>query len=463
MDNKKILVGAAKLSISPDPDMLPILLPFSGDQYEAVREGEGLSVRAIVVDNGEDRFLFESYELPGAPLPETLNNLLSSQLGFAKDHMLVVGTHNHAAPFPVDPPKPGDYNKYNLKDDDSDNCKRWTEKVLANGVEAARQAIQNLRPARMGYGEDKSYINVNRDEHFDDGYWMQGTNWEGCSDKTVAALTFTDDQGKLIAAVVNYAVHDVMNFCAKDADGKVKITCGIPGISSAFAENYFGGGAVVLWQSGAAGNQNPVAAFARHYDCNGTMYFADDAVPGASYQMARCVGEQHGIDVLRAIKKAVPRLSWAKITTQTGTVYLPEQRFPEGVDPMYHRLMVDNLLVSRGYFKPGEKYEKKLVDTIPTGGTVPMPVQLLIIGDVAFYGVACELYNEIGVLCKEASPVKHTVISTHICAKNVGYVLDDASKGHKVFQSYGRILEGQSNGLVVNGMLDMFRKVYEDQ
>lgn len=456
---QRLLVGAAKRSISPDADMLPILLPFSGDQYEAVREKEGLSVRAVVVDNGERRILFEAFELPGAPVPDVLNARLEQELGFDRQSTLLVGTHNHAAPFPVDPPKPGEYNKYGLKEDDSDNCRRWTQKVLDNAVEAARQAVANLRPARMGYGEDKSYINVNRDELFDDGYWMQGTNWEGCSDKTVAAVTFTDSDGKLIAAIVNYAVHDVMNFCAKDSDGKVKITCGIPGIASAFCENYFGNQAVVLWQSGAAGNQNPRAAFGRHFDCNGTMYMADDAVPGASYQMARCVGEQHGVDVLRAIKKAEPTQTWVRVSTARSTVQLPEQRFPEGVDPLYHRLMVDNLLVSKGYYKPGDRYEKKLVDMIPTGGYVTMPVQLLILGDVAFYGLACELYNEIGVLCKQISPAKHTVVVTHINDKNVGYVLDDASKGHKVFQSFGRILEGRSNGLVVEGMLEMFRRL----
>ena len=55
--------------------------------------------------------------------------------------------------------------------------------------------------------------------------------------------------------------------------------------------------------------------------------------------------------------------------------------------------------------------------------------------------------------------MKHTVITTHIGEKNVGYVLDDGSKGHKVFQSFGRIMEGQSNKLVVDGMLDLFRKI----
>ena len=458
--SKILKVGAARLSISPESDMLPILLAFSGDYYEAVRDGEGLSVRAIVVDNGEDRFLFESCELPGFPVPDTVNALLEEKYGFKKDHMLLTGTHNHAAPFPVDPPKPGEYNKYNLKEDDSDNAKRWTALVIERCVEAAGLAIESLRPAKIGYGEDKSYINVNRDEHFDDGYWMQGTNWEGASDKTVAAVSFTDYDGKLIAAILNYAVHDVMNFLAKDSDGKVKITCGIPGLASAWLENYYGNGAVVLWQSGAAGNQNPIAAYGRRYDKNGTMYFSNDDVPGASYVAARNVAEQHAVDCLRAIKKAVPEKDWVRLTALEATVYLPGQKFPQGVDPMYHRLMVDNLLVSRGYYKPGEKYEKNLVDMIPTDEKVPMRTQLVVIGDIAFYGVACELYNEIGQLCKAASPLRHTIVTTHIGDKGVGYVLDDASKGHKVFQSFGRVREGESNDLVVNGMLEMFGKAF---
>ena len=99
---------------------------------------------------------------------------------------------------------------------------------------------------------------------------------------------------------------------------------------------------------------------------------------------------------------------------------------------------------------------------IPTDDKIPMRAQLIIIGDIAFYGVACELYNEIGVLCKEASPFRHTIIATHIGAKSVGYVLDDSSKGHKVFQSFGQVREGESNKLVVDGMLSMFKKAFKE-
>ena len=53
-------------------------------------------------------------------------------------------------------------------------------------------------------------------------------------------------------------------------------------------------------------------------------------------------------------------------------VYLPGQKFPEGIDYAYHRLMVDNLLVDFGYFKPGEVIEKKLAEMIPVEEKVPM-------------------------------------------------------------------------------------------
>lgn len=456
MDEKILKVGAAKLDISPTPDMLPIDLSFSGDKYEAVREGEGITVRAIIIDNGEERFLFEAFEMGGVPDPDRLHALLMENFGIDRNHVLLNGTHNHAAPHIISHSKGG----MSMPIEETENLVRYTDRVISQSVEVVRLAIENMKPAMWAFGEDKSYININRDEHFDDGYWMQGKNWEGCSDKTLAALKFVDYDGNLIAAVLNYAMHSVMNFCAKDIDGKVKISSSIPGVACNFLEDYFGNGAVVLWQSGAAGNQNPYFAYCNRYDKNGTMYFHTNEVPGATYANAVALGEQHAIDALRALKKTDDLRKCMPIRTYETMIELPGQRFPEGIDRAYHRLMVDNILVDRGYYKPGERYEKKLVEMIPIDEKVPMRAQLIVLGDMAFFGVACELYNEIAMLCKEASPLKKLVITTHIGYPSVGYVLDDASKGHKVFQSFGLVREGESNALVVNGMMEMFDKAF---
>lgn len=185
-------------------------------------------------------------------LPLELHRRLCEKYGLSKENMLITATHNHSSPFiagPFDKPrdkKEADYIEY----------------VISQAVSAAGLAMRAIRPAKYGFAEDKSFININRDKLFDDGYWMQADNHQGCSDKTLAALKFVDYDGNLIGAVLNYAMHSMICFGSKDTDGSYKITCDTPGIACNFVENYFGNDAVVLWQSGAAGNQNPLKPYA---------------------------------------------------------------------------------------------------------------------------------------------------------------------------------------------------------
>ena len=83
---------------------------------------------------------------------------------------------------------------------------------------------------------------------------------------------------------------------------------------------------------------------------------------------------------------------------------------------------MDNFL--RGYrpdlFENGKHPEKKLVEMVPDG-TVDLYMQLAILGDAAFVGEAAEPYCRIGAKCKEASPLKNTVVVTHTDGRKAGY------------------------------------------
>jgi len=252
-----------------------------------------------------------------------------------------------------------------------------------------------------------------------------------------------------------------MAFTRYDTDGKCKTSPEFMGYACDYAAERFGNDAVVLWSSGAAGDQNPLFSsegFPRIYEKDGYSESVDTP-PGTQYLLQKHWGYVHGVDAISVINKIDANKKCMKITTASIDVELEGQHAPEGADMQYNRLLVDNFL--RGYrpelFENGKRPEKKLVEMIP-GGVVPLHMQLAILGDVAFVGEAAEPYCRIGWKCKEASPFRNTVIVTHTDSRKAGYILDDDSKDHKVFQSYAKVHPGNNDEKIVNGMLEMFDK-----
>ena len=446
----KIKVGASKRCINPPEE----LMPYPG--YGGVREGEDINVRTLVIDNGEKLFLIAAWELGGAPCPDEVRAAVEEKYGIAQENMLISGTHNHHAPHTRGKMQGGPPPQ-KLPAELEEKQNKFSDFVIEQSVIAVGEAIEAMRPANYGYGEGKSYVNINRDQLFYEGYWMQGANYEGCSDKTVSVLKFTDDEGNLIAAVANYAMHSTTSFMTWDVDGKVKITCDIPGIAANLVEEHFGNGAICLWQSGAAGNQNPnYVGIMPVYTKDGKMR-ERRRMNGAAYEQGVALGQQHGIDIITALEKTEAKKEKMRITSVDDTLLFPTQKFPEGKDWNANRLMADNLEEWAGVIGPDDPLPvKDLAEMIPSDELAPMKAQLILFGDVAYYGVACELYNDIAMLCKEASPYKHLVITTHIGTPQVGYILDDAMVGRKVFQSFGLVPAGRNNAIVVDGMLKMF-------
>ena len=217
------------------------------------------------------------------------------------------------------------------------------------------------------------------------------------------------------------------------------------------------GGTIAI--SGAAGDQNPLFSsegFPRTYEKDGYSE-SIDTPDGTQYMIQKHWGFQHGIDAIHVIESIRDMKERMKITTSSTIVKLDGQKAPEGADMQYNRLLVDNFL--RGYrpdlFENGKHPEKKLVEMVPDG-TVDLYMQLAILGDAAFVGEAAEPYCRIGAKCKEASPFKNTVVVTHTDGRKAGYILDDASADHKVFQSFAKVRPGNNDGKIIRGMLDMF-------
>ncbi len=454
----KLQAGTGKACIDVPEELYPFPI-YENYFFEAMGDSGSLYARALLIDNGTDRFLFVSTDVADAP-GESVRRHISEKYEIPLDHMYVTATHNHSAPHGGGR-LGGGPNPDPLK----------TEKELAYRsvyeagiLDAVGQAVSSLRPACYGYGEGTSQVNVNRDQLLEDGYWTQGQNFTGPSDKTLAAMKFVDEEGRLIGAVVNYACHGTCAFCSPDTDGLVKVTPGFMGIASSYAEQRFGNDAVILWTNGCSGDQNPVFSsegFPLKFDPDGTV--EPVRTPGGTqYLIQKHLGCTHGVDIIRTLNKIHASHDEMSITTTQTVVELEGQQKPEGADMGLNKAFIDNTV---RLFRPelcvdGKVPAKHLVEMEPSDEPVHMKMWLAMLGDTAWIGVAGEPYCTIGMKCKAASSARHTVMVLHVDDEaSAGYILDDASADHKVFQSYGRVHPGHVDDAIVAGVKRMCEQV----
>ena len=288
-----ICVGAGKACIDVPENLYPFPI-YENFSFDTMGDSGSLYARAIVIDNGETRFLFVGTDVSDAP-GEELRERIQNEFFIPKENMYVTATHNHSAP-----------HGGGRKGGGLSRSPEKAEKEAAYGavyeagiLQAVEAAVSSLRRARYGFGEGKSYVNTHRDILMEDGFWTQGQNYAGPSDKTLAALKFVDEDGRLIGAIVNYACHGTCAFCSKDTDGKIKVTPGFAGIACAYVEARYDDEPVILWTNGASGDQNPMFSsegFPRVYEKDGYTE-TTQTPPGTQYIIQRHTGYTHGVDI----------------------------------------------------------------------------------------------------------------------------------------------------------------------
>src|SRR3954468_8480359 len=222
-------VGAAKVDVTPADSELP-------RNYLGVLDR--VYARAIVLETGASRAALITVDAGtiSDAIWQAVTRQIETELRIPSSNVLLTATHTHSVPGPP----AGDHPK----------------KI----VEAARLAQQKLVAARVGYGTGESFINVNRQiTDPKTGKWWEGPNRDGPSDKTVAVLKFETTTGEPLAVYYNYAVHGVI---AGQTD---QISGDIPGATSRYIEDAFGGSVVAVWSTGASGDQNPIY-FQQTYD-----------------------------------------------------------------------------------------------------------------------------------------------------------------------------------------------------
>jgi hypothetical protein len=349
--------------------MFPLNL---GQVYGGVHDP--LFARALVLDNGAGKMVLVSLDTTDLPGGDELVNAVVKELGVSREHVMLDATHDHNAPtfggrITADSP--------------------YFAIMRRGVVEAARKANASLQPARVGFGRGRAYVNTNRDEKIGDAYHM-GYAPDGPSDKTVAVVAVTTPSGAPIATYANYAVHGVVAFRTKTKDGKVEISGDLPGATSNYVEERFGG--VALWTSGAAGDQNPL--FQGDYNQDAPDVFDEGPQTwGILDVQARRLGEEI-VRVARGVQNTTDRaVLWSAMTSVT----CPGRK--RAAPPPAPAVMID-------------------------GPSVNIPLALIMINDIALAGVSGEVFTEIGEHLKRVSPFDRTMMVTQL-PNRIGYIPTD--------------------------------------
>ena len=393
-----LLCGAGKARITPEERLLPDLFGLAGAKFDKIHDD--LYVRAVCFACGGARAIIVAFDLDKAPYPVEWVEEVSALTGIPAEAVFFLGIHAHTTPVTGWRPFEGKNFIENKPPEVRAAVREYEASVLEALKAAAGEAVNSLRPAKLGYGRGACYINTNRCQryHLREAGGVReeialGVNGQGPVDRTLFVLRAEEaETGAPIAFLTNYAVHGVAFFLNDSGEGKSFISGDIGGLTNQNLERAFPG-AVSLWTSGPAGDVNPVSM---------TQTFYPDPVTGepveysfksadGSEAILRSMAYRHFDDVLAALRKVECTIDSAPVSAGIQWAHVPE---------------------SAG------------------GRDCEIRLHLIRVGPLAFIGVDGELFTTLGWAIQDASPVPDTVVMNHegsLLLSNPGYILDDAT------------------------------------
>ena len=263
-------------------------------------------------------------------------------------------------------------------------------------------------------------------------------------------VTFETLSGDPIAVYYNYAVHAVI---AGQLD---QVSGDIPGAASRYIEDSLDDGAVAVWSTGAAGDQNPIY-FQQTYDLR-EIRVKDYATRGIDISNAMPPGGE-GLD------RNNPRV--AKLMNQQRQMVSSMGQFL-GEEVLHVMRTIDRTATTAAIAGasstvrcPGRERTNQgragFEGTYKDGTPVDIRLGLLRIGDVMIGAVNAEVFSPIAQRLKRESPYKATMMATLTNGSaRSGYIPDDASFGKHTFEVLSsRVKPGCAESAIVNGILDL--------
>ena len=416
-----------------------------------------LNARCLVLDNGETRLAIVVCDLLGASREvfDEARKLVTEETGLPGAHLLMSATHTHSATSALGT------NRFQINNP-LDAYQAFVARRIADGV---RRAMNNLAPARIGWGTGSEPRHVfNRRWFLKPGTMPMNpfgsTNDlvkmnpgraskdldkpAGPTDPEVCLLSVQTPEGRPIAVLANYSLHYV---------GGVG-----PGHISA---DYFAIFCDRLQELLHADRQTPAFVGLLANGTSGNINNIDFTQPGVkqeNYAQMRLVANDLAQVAFTALQ-GITYHDWVPLGGQLRELEVGTRRpTPEQINRAKEILARPKTLPRAATLE--QIYAERTLGMAQYPARLNIPIQALRVGDVGITGIPCETFVETGLELKARNPFKPSF--THSIANGYyGYLPTPEQHrlgGYETWLGTNR-LEEQGSVKIVTALLEMLAKL----
>jgi len=383
-----IKAGVSRVIITPPVGVYLVGMERSDNSHGL---HDDLYATAVAISDGKTELVILSADIlffmPS--LIDTVRTAVSEQTGIPGKNIMFCATHCHSGPAPV-----ADADRPKIE-------QAYTANLPYLLIGCIRIAHDNLKPAKVGYGNGKARIGMNRRLTRLDGTTVIAANPERPIDEQVGVIRIDDLDGQPLAVLVNYACHSVVL-----GNGSNVISRDWPGVMYDLVEKITG--AKCLFIQGAAGDINPLPG--EPTDRMDLVYRLGTEIGGEVVKVWAAIETKPDITVSVAQKQLMLPLEAASIYADKAPQLIE-------LDAAGKELTIEKFqawLYSMGT-RPQE--------TVGEGDnqSVVAEIQAFRFGDTALVSFPAELFVKIGSAIKTRSPMKNTLVGTYVNG-SVGYI-----------------------------------------
>lgn len=395
-------VGVAVADITP-----PVGYRMCGYFNERLSTGvlNPLHAKALVLRQGDTRAAMVFCDLIGlsGEVTSRAREQVEREIGIPADNILLAATHSHTGPLYCDALRDHLHEKA-VAQHGKDPCEErdYPSELVAGIVGAIKEADAKVRPVQAEVATTQQQgLSFNRRFHMKDGTvrFNPGVmnpdivRAAGPIDPEVGMVLFRDGRIAL-TALVNFALH-------LDTLGGTLYAADYPYFTEQTLRETLGEDFVLLFGNGTCGDIN-------HIDVTTKDRLQTETI---GTTLGRTVAA--GLERTKAI--AQPRLA-----VRRAVVEVPAQQFSSAEIEQAKKDMDKIGTADMSFLDQVRAY--KIVDIQSRGLTIPLEVQAFRLSDeVAVVGLPGEVFVDIGLAIKKASPFPTTLV-IELCQDDVAYV-----------------------------------------